>query len=83
MNEQEFLEKYGFAKVYFHSVDKYRVIYRNNELGIVCSGILEYRSYMLHEETVQDIFDLDVFQFQVLPTKSLPPDPSISPNWTH
>lgn len=65
MSEQEFLEKYGSEKVFFSYLDKLRAVYRNDELGIVCSGTLEYRDYLVYEETVMEIFQLDFFEFNV------------------
>lgn len=63
MNENEFLYKYGGEKVLFTVMDKYKAIYQNDKLGIFCSGIVNYRDSICHEETVMDIFNLDCFEF--------------------
>lgn len=65
MTEQEFLQKYGSEKVFFSYLDKLRAVYRNDELGIECSGILDYRDSICSEETVMGIFQLDSFEFKV------------------
>lgn len=67
MTEQEFLQKYGNEKVYFSSMYKFRASFRNEELKIWCSGMLEYNNEISYEETVNSIFDLDYFLFGVLP----------------
>lgn len=67
MTEQEFLQKYGNEKVYFSSMYKFRASFRNEELKIWCSGMLEYRNEILYEETANSVFDLDDFLFGVLP----------------
>lgn len=65
MSEKEFLEKYGNEKVYFTGMYKFRAMYENKELGIYCSGVLEYRGDISYEETVNSVFDLEYFQFGV------------------
>jgi hypothetical protein len=65
MEENEFLEKYGREKVYFVHMDKFRAFYENKELGISCSGVVEYRGMISYEETVYTVFDLEYFQFYI------------------
>ena len=67
MTEQEFLQKYGNEKVYFSSMYKFRAIFRNEELKIWCSGVLEYKDDISYEEVVNSIFYLEYFQFGVIP----------------
>jgi len=67
MNEKEFLQKYGNEKVEFKSMCKYRALYRNEELKIWCSGLVEYREDIENIETVNSIFNLDSFQFGIIP----------------
>jgi hypothetical protein len=66
MTEKEFLEKYGNEKVEFSNMYKFRATYKNEELKIWCSGVLEYRGDIEKVETVNSIFDLEYFQFGVL-----------------
>lgn len=65
MEVKEFLEKYGNEKVYFTGMYKFRAMYENKELGIYCSGVIEYRGDISYEETVNSVFDLEYFQFGV------------------
>ena len=65
MTEKEFLEKYGNEKVYFTEMYKFRAVYENKELGIYCSGVVEYRGDISYKETVNSVFDLEYFQFGV------------------
>ena len=44
---------------------KFRAMYKNKELGIYCSGVVEYRGDISYEETVNSVFDLEYFQFGV------------------
>jgi len=67
MTEQDFLQKYGNEKVYFSNMYKFRATFRNEELKIWCSGVLEYRGDISYEETVNSVFDLEYFQFGVIP----------------
>ena len=66
MTEKEFLEKYGNEKVEFLSMYKFRATYKNEELKIFCSGVVEYRDDITKVETVNSIFDLEHFAFEVL-----------------
>jgi hypothetical protein len=66
MSEKEFLEKYGNEKVEFSNMYKFRATYKNEELKIWCSGVLEYRGDIEKVETVNSIFDLEYFQYGVL-----------------
>ena len=66
MTEKEFLEKYGNEKVEFSNMYKFRATYKNEELKIWCSGVLEYRGDIEKVETVNSIFDLEYFQFGVI-----------------
>jgi hypothetical protein len=63
MTEKEFLEAYGNAKVTFTEMYKHRAMYSNKELGIYCSGVVEYGSAITCEETVISVADLEYFQF--------------------
>lgn len=65
MSEKEFLEKYGNEKVYFTGMYKFRAMYENKELGIYCSGVVEYRDGISYEETINSVFDLEYFQYGV------------------
>ena len=65
ISEKEFLEKYGNEKVEFSNMYKFRATYKNEELKIWCSGVLEYRGNINKVETVNSIFDLECFQFGV------------------
>jgi len=67
MTEKEFLQKYGNEKVYFSGMYKYRATFRNEELKIWCSGVLDYRHDISKEETVNSVFDLEDFDFGVIP----------------
>lgn len=69
MSEKEFLEKYGKENVFFNSLDRYRVHYRNEELGIWCEGNVDYRDSLKVKESVNSIFDLNDFKFGILDTK--------------
>ena len=66
MTESEFLLKYGNENVAFSECYKCRMTYKNTELGIVVSGTVEYRDSLNCVETVNEIFQLDNFQFTVL-----------------
>jgi hypothetical protein len=61
MTEEQFLEKYGQEKVYFSSMYKYRAVYKNEKIW--CSGVVESRDDIRHEETVLTVFDLEYFRF--------------------
>ena len=63
MTQTEFLEKYGNENVEFSNMYKYRVIYKNVDLNIWCSGILEYRSSIDEIETVNSISQENDFDF--------------------
>ena len=63
MTQTEFLEKYGNENLEFSNMYKYRVIYKNKELGIWCSGIIEYRSSIDKIETVNSISQENDFDF--------------------
>lgn len=67
MGKEEFLKKYGNEKVYFSSIYKFRAVFRNEELRIWCSGVLEYRDDISSEETVNSVFDLEYFEFGIIP----------------
>ena len=67
MTEQEFLQKYGNEKVYFSSMYKFRATFINEELKIWCSGALDYRDDISYEETVNSVFNLEYFEFGVIP----------------
>ena len=56
MTENEFLEKYGSEKVYFEEIYKFTVKYSNKELGIYCSGTIDYRSVLSDTEIINDLF---------------------------
>lgn len=66
MTENEFLEKYGNEKVEFSNMYKYRATYKNDELGIWCSGNVGYKDIIEKTETVNYIFDLEHFKFGML-----------------
>jgi hypothetical protein len=66
MSEKEFLEKYGNEKVEFSNMYKFRATYKNEELKIWCSAVLEYSGDIEKVETVNSIFDLDYFQYGVM-----------------
>jgi hypothetical protein len=63
----QFLQRYRNEKVYFSSMYKFRATFRNEELKIWCSGIVEYRDDLSYEETVKSVSCLECFQFGVLP----------------
>jgi hypothetical protein len=65
MTEEQFIEKYGKTVVYFSYIYKFRMHYHNTDLGIECSGVVESRDDMRDIETVQEVFDLDHFQFNI------------------
>src|SRR6056297_1226477 len=68
MTDKEFLAKYGNEKVEFSSIYKFKVTYKNEELKIWCSGIIESRDRVDRTETVYDIYNLDDFCCGFLPS---------------
>ena len=65
MTEKEFLEKYGNEKVYFTGMYKFNAMYANKELGIYCSGLLDYRDEISYEETPNSLSQLEEFKFSI------------------
>ncbi len=63
MTQTEFLEKYGNENLEFSNMYKYRTIYKNGELGIWCSAIVEYRSSINKIETANSISQENDFDF--------------------
>jgi hypothetical protein len=63
MTKKDFLQKYGKQKLEFSNMYKFRATYKNEELGICCSGIIEYRNEIQKEETVNSLSDLEYFAF--------------------
>lgn len=63
MTKKYFLQKYGKQKLEFSNMYKFRATYKNEELGIWCSGIIEYRNEIQKEETVNSLSDLEYFTF--------------------
>jgi|688.fasta_scaffold169270_4 hypothetical protein len=66
ITEKEFLQKYGNVNVEFSSMYKNRATYKNEDLKIWCSGVLEYRDTIEKVETVNSIFNLEYFQFGII-----------------
>ena len=65
MTETDFLKQYGSIPLNFVEMYKYRVTYKNEELGITCSGHIEYRDDMKAIETPLSLAQLEYFGFAI------------------